>query len=107
MRSGSLAAEAPRDVAVADLERFLERVDDPPVVMAAGVQSKLAERLSRRPAPRVDAIRRHRAVGVADRDDPSLDRDRITGEPVGIAGSVDALVVVADRGGGHADRADA
>ncbi len=44
----------------------------------------------------VRASGRHRVVGVADAQQTGLQRDRFTGKSVGIAGTVPALVMVAD-----------
>ena len=74
---------------------------------ASRVEAKLSERLARGPASGVDAIGRHRAVGVADGDDPRLDRDLLADQPIGIAAAVDPFVVMADGGRGHAHPADA
>src|SRR5207237_9118161 len=44
----------------------------------------------------VGPLRRHRVEGVADEDDPRLERDRLTRERVRIARAVPPLVAVAD-----------
>ena len=51
-------------------------------------------------AAAIGPVGRHRVEGVAGADDPGLDRDRLAGEAVGVAGAVPALVAGAD------DRAD-
>jgi len=48
------------------------------------------------PAP-IGPIRDERVVGVADEDDPRRERDLFSGESVGIAVSVPALVLVSHR----------
>src|SRR3954451_19614965 len=44
----------------------------------------------------VRTVFRHRPVGIADGDDSSAERDRASGQAVGIPGSVPALVVMAN-----------
>ena len=54
----------------------------------------------------VRAVRRQRVERVGDGEDPRRDRDRVAGQPVGIAGAVPALVVMADDVARRAEELD-
>ncbi len=68
---------------------------------------QLRERRRHRPGPAVRAGRGHRVEGVGHRHHPGQHRDLLAGQPVRVAGAVDPLVVVQDRGPGLPQEADA
>jgi hypothetical protein len=73
-----------------------ERGDDARVELRAGAAHELGDRVIVRHGRAVRAVRGHRVVGVAGEDDAAAERDLLAGEPVGVAGAVEALVLVAD-----------
>ena len=68
---------------------------------------QLGERLGRRPRGAVDPRRQHRVERVGDVDDAGAERDVLAPQAVRVAGAVEALVVVADRGHGVVQEAEA
>ncbi len=69
-----------------------QRLDDGGIELRPRVVAQLLHRdLERQRAP-VGAIGRHRVEGVARRDDPGGERDRVAGEAVRVAAPVPALV---------------
>src|SRR3954471_6822464 len=66
--------------------------------LSAGRGPKLLERLCGGPRSPVDPGREHRVEGIRDVDDARTERDLLPGQPVGIAGAVEALMVVPDGG---------
>ena len=76
----------------------LERLDDVRVELRPGAALELAQRVRRGKAAPVDAVGRHRVVGVGDEEDPRAERDLLAGEAVRVAGAVPALVVVEHPG---------
>ena len=93
---------------MSDVERQdpLERRDTARAELGGGGAAKLGERLVERPGRAVDAGRQHRVERVGDVDDPRAERDLLALQAVGIAGAVEALVVVADRRNGVAEEAE-
>src|SRR6266540_3840486 len=74
------------------------------VELRARAAPQLCERRVCRTLGPVDAIRRHRVVGVGHEDDAGPERDLVALQAVGIAGAVPALMVVQHQVG---DRVDA
>src|SRR5205809_161966 len=64
--------------------------------LAGGRAPQLVQRLGGGPGGSVDARGQHRVERVGDVDDPGAERDVLAGQPVGVARTVPALVVVAD-----------
>src|SRR6266545_1953114 len=75
----------------------LERRDAARAELGARLRLHLAEGLVDRARRAIDPRGQHRVEGVRDVDDPGAERDLLTGDPVGIARSVEALMVMADR----------
>src|SRR5689334_19768365 len=69
-----------------------EHVHDPRVELAPGAAPELVERLGLAEHAPVRAHLAHRAVRVADGDDPGAERDRLALQLVGVAAAVPALV---------------
>src|SRR5689334_5922552 len=63
--------------------------------LLAGAGSDLVERLVEGPGPAVGPVRRHRVERVGHRQDAGGERDLLTGEAVGVAAAVEALVMAA------------
>ena len=105
----SRAASDARGVVRERLERQdpLERADAARAELGAGGAAELGERLLERPGGAVDPRRQHRVERVGDVDDAGAERDLLVPEPVGVAGAVEALVVMADRRHGVAEEAEA
>src|SRR5947199_8725182 len=103
-----------RGLAFLAVDRLLLDREDPPesrnaarAELCPGRAPQLLEGLGRRPGGAVDARREHRVERVRDVDDACTQRDVLTLETVGIAGSVVALVVVPDRRDGVVQEAEA
>src|SRR5437763_13387857 len=75
-----------------------ERVDYTLGELGTGAASQLCQRGGCVHAARVDALRGHRVVSVADEDDLGAEGNLVARKPVGIAAPVPALVRRADRG---------
>ena len=88
-------------------EQLLERRDAPGAELGARGLAQLVQRGVEGAGRTVDAGREHRVEGVGDVDDPRAERDVLAREAVGIAGAVEALVVMADRRDGVAEEAQA
>src|SRR4051794_4143608 len=77
--------------------RIEERRRDSLVELPPDGGADLLTRLVRGERAAVGAIGGHRVVGVADQDHARAERDRVAGEPVGVAAAVPVLVAVADE----------
>ena len=71
--------------------------DDGGIELTAGATLELLESGGQADCLPVRAVRHHRRQGVARGHDPTADRDRLAGEPVGIALAVPALMARADE----------
>src|SRR5438046_9487561 len=78
----------------------LERAHTARAKLRSRRPAKLGEGLGGGPRGAVDAGRQHRGERGGDVDAPSAERDLLSPQPVRIAGPVEALVVVANRGDG-------
>ena len=77
-------------------EHAEQRVDDARVELRAGDAAQLGVRGGGRARRAPRARRGHRDERVAREQDPRGERDLLAGEAVGVAGAVEALVLVAD-----------
>src|SRR6202022_2493762 len=73
-----------------------ESVDQRSIPLLAGTLRKGADRLLARAASPVRTVARHRHEGVGDGDDAGEQRNLIAAETVGIAGTINPLVVMTD-----------
>src|SRR5215213_10057452 len=80
-------------------ERIVERGHDAGVELRAGAAVHFGERLGARDLCAVDAVGRHRVVGVGNEEDARGQLDLLAGEVVRVARAVPALVVVQHPGG--------
>src|SRR5689334_24001405 len=80
-------------VGVASALELHEGRDQRWVEMAAALRLDLGQRLLARPRTLVRALRQERVVHVADRGDPSGERDGLAGQAAWVARPVPALVV--------------
>src|SRR4051812_5057638 len=81
-----------------------EGVHDDWVELGAGAAAQLGERLLGIERALVRAVRRHRVVGIADRDDSCAERDLVAGEAVRVAVAVVVLVARAHERGDRTQR---
>ena len=84
----------------------LERRDATRTELGGCGVAELGERLVERPRGLVDAGRQHRVERVGDMDDPRAERDLLALQTVGVAGAVEALVMVADCRNGVSEEAE-
>src|SRR6202165_5799976 len=82
---------------VRDSRQFLdERLDDLRIPLPPGAPGQRAQSVGNRHAATVRTVAYQRVEGVADRDDACEAGGLRAGKPVGIARSVEALMVAAD-----------
>src|SRR4051794_11670208 len=87
------------EAAVVALERLEEDLDHARVELSPRAARELRTRLLDRQRGAVDAVDRHRLVGVGDGEDARLERDLVADEPVRVAAAVGTLVVRDDPRG--------
>ena len=72
-----------------------ERLDTPLVERRPGLGAQVVDRVLLRPRVAVDPLRDQRVVDVADREDPSVERELTGDEAARVAVAVEPLVMVA------------